>query len=82
MCAVGAAAAGWLPPPRTPHSDGPCSVGGRRTPGHPLQAFGSSAFDLYRRQIESFLVPCSQAKKDYFRPLAAARKTLLMLLRS
>ena len=58
-----------------------CCFGARRTPGHPLQAFGSSAFDLYRRQIESFLVPCSQVKKDYFRPLAAARTTLHMLLR-
>ena len=57
-----------------------CCFGGRRTPGHPLQAFGSSAYDFYRRQIESYLVPCAPAKKFYFRPLASARKTLSMLM--
>ena len=36
-----------------------CCFGGRRTPGHPLQAFGSSAYDFYRSHIKSFLVPCS-----------------------
>ena len=57
-----------------------CCFGARRTPGHPLQAFGSSTFNRDSRRIESFLVPCACAE-NYFQPLAAARTTLLMLMR-
>ena len=57
-----------------------CCFGARLTPGHPLQAFGSSTFNRDSRRIESFLVPCARAE-NYFRPLAAARKMLHMLLR-
>ena len=57
-----------------------CCFGARLTPGHPLQAFGSSTFNRDSRRIESFLVPCACAE-NYFKPLAAARTTLHMLLR-
>ena len=56
-----------------------CCFSARHTLGHPLQAFGSSTFNRDSRRIESFLVPCARAE-NYFRPLAAARKTLHLLL--
>ena len=57
-----------------------CCFSARRTPDHPLQAFGSSTFNRDSRRVESFLVPCARAE-NYFQPLATARKTLRMLLR-
>ena len=59
-----------------------CCLRARRRGGaaHPLRAFGSAAFDMYRRQIESFLVPCGPAE-TYFWPCMEARRSLHALLR-
>ena len=34
-----------------------CCLRARRQPGHALHAFGAEAYDVRRRQIESYLVP-------------------------